>query len=176
MYFEVALIAYSIDRVFGEFSFIRHPVVLMGEFISWFEDRFYKDSTNRGVLLTISLVTVVTGVLFLLQQLLGSGTFNLTKNVEPGVESLFAQIVMLLILGFIASTTIASKMLYESVKEIISHPEKIKYLVSRDTQELSQSDINKAAIETYAENLSDGVIAPLFYLLLFGLYLSLIHI
>lgn len=155
MYFEVALIAYSIDRVFGEFSFIRHPVVLMGEFISWFEDRFYKDSTSCGVLLTVSLVTVVTSVLFLLQQLLGSGDFS---------------IVMLLILGFIASTTIASKMLYESVKEIINHPEKIKYLVSRDTEELSQSDINKAAIETYAENLSDGVIAPLFYLLLFGLY------
>jgi adenosylcobinamide-phosphate synthase len=69
----------------------------------------------------------------------------------------------------LASTTIASKMLYDSVKEIISHPQKIAYLVSRDTKQLSPSDINKAAIETYAENLSDGVIAPLFYLLLFGL-------
>ena len=42
-------------------------------------------------------------------------------------------------------------------------------LVSRDTQEMSESDIYKAAIETYAENLSDGVVSPLFYLLLFGL-------
>jgi adenosylcobinamide-phosphate synthase len=42
-------------------------------------------------------------------------------------------------------------------------------LVSRDTADLSESGVNKAAIETYAENLSDGVIAPLFYLLLFGL-------
>ncbi len=42
-------------------------------------------------------------------------------------------------------------------------------LVSRDTKEMSESDVYKAAIETYAENLSDGVIAPLFYLLLFGL-------
>ena len=42
-------------------------------------------------------------------------------------------------------------------------------LVSRDTTTLSNSDVNKAAIETYAENLSDGVIAPLFYLLCFGL-------
>jgi len=55
------------------------------------------------------------------------------------------------------------------VKEITTHPKKIRYLVSRDTQQLSPSDINKAAIETYAENLSDGVVAPLFYLLLFGL-------
>ena len=42
-------------------------------------------------------------------------------------------------------------------------------LVSRDTEHMSESDIYKAAIETYAENLSDGVIAPLFYLLLFNL-------
>ena len=55
------------------------------------------------------------------------------------------------------------------VRDIIKYPNHIKYLVSRDTKELSSSDINKASIETYGENLSDGVIAPLFYLILFGL-------
>jgi adenosylcobinamide-phosphate synthase len=59
-------------------------------------------------------------------------------------------------------------MLYESVKETIAHPQKIRYLVSRDTQNLTSSEIKRASIETYAENLSDGVIAPLLYLLLFG--------
>jgi adenosylcobinamide-phosphate synthase len=42
-------------------------------------------------------------------------------------------------------------------------------VVSRDTKDLSESEIYKAAIESYGENLSDGVVAPLFYLLLFGL-------
>jgi cobalamin biosynthesis protein CobD/CbiB len=42
-------------------------------------------------------------------------------------------------------------------------------LVSRDTSNLSNTGVNKAAIETYGENLSDGVIAPLFYLLCFGI-------
>ncbi len=74
-----------------------------------------------------------------------------------------------LILGIIGSTTIASKMLYDSIKDVVKNPENIKYLVSRDTKNLSQSDINKASIESYAENLSDGVIAPLFYMVLFGL-------
>jgi adenosylcobinamide-phosphate synthase len=73
------------------------------------------------------------------------------------------------ILGVIASMGIASKMLYESVKDIMIHPENIRFLVSRDTEDLTPSDINKAAIETYAENLSDGVIAPLFYLFFFGI-------
>ena len=60
-------------------------------------------------------------------------------------------------------------MLYDSVYDIIKNPSHIKYLVSRDTSQLSSSDINKAGVETYAENFSDGVVAPLFYMLLFGL-------
>ncbi len=148
------LLAYLIDRVTGEFHFIRHPVVIMGNYITWFEKLFYKDTVFRGVLLTLSLVSIVYlisyGIVFLLSQ-----------SVHHDLQ--------IILFGIIASTTIASKMLYDSVQEIIEHPQNIKYLVSRDTESLSASDINKAAIETYAENLSDGVIAPLFYLLLFGL-------
>jgi len=154
VYFEVALIAYIVDRFVGEFRFVRHPVVLMGDFIKLFERLFYKDSVFRGALLTLSLVSIVFfisyGIVFLLS---GRG--------HPDLQ--------IILFGIIASTTIASKMLYDSVKDIIKHPQDIKYLVSRDTESLSPSDINKAAIETYAENLSDGIIAPLFYLLLFGL-------
>ncbi len=150
MYLEITLIAYIIDRLFGEFSFFkyyRHPVVFMGDFIKWFEKRFYKDSIIRGAALTISLTAIV---------------FIITFALESYVNNIF-------ILGLIASTGLASKMLYDSVKNVINDPQSIKYLVSRDTQSLSPSDINKAAVETYAENLSDGVIAPLFYLLLFGI-------
>jgi len=42
-------------------------------------------------------------------------------------------------------------------------------LVSRDVDNMDESEIYKSAIETYAENLSDGVVAPMFYLLFFGL-------
>ena len=150
MHFELALFAYIIDRIFGEFSFIKtykHPVIFMGEYIKWFEKNCYQDSILRGFLLTLSLSALVGLSAFLL---------------DSFIDNVF-------ILALIASTGLASKSLYESVKEILTTPEKIKYLVSRDTQNLSHSDINKAAIETYAENLSDGVIAPLFYLLCFGI-------
>ncbi len=160
MYFEVAFIAYIIDRFVGEFRFVRHPVVLMGDFIKLFEKLFYKDSIFRGSLLTLSLITLVFVVSFTIQNFLSESV-----NYYLGV----------IISGLIASTTIASKMLYDSVKDIIAHPQHIKYLVSRDTESLSSSDINKAAIETYAENLSDGVIAPLFYLLFFGLWGAFVY-
>ena len=145
MYLDITLVAFIIDKIFGEFKYIKHPVVIMGSFISWFEKKFYKDSVLRGLLLTSSLVLLVFTICFTLEKLLPFW-----------------------VLYILASMGIATKMLYDSVKDIITNPSHIKYLVSRDTKELSQSDINKAAIETYAENLSDGVVAPIFYLLIFG--------
>ena len=155
MFYSIALIAYVLDLVFGEFEklkFIKHPIILIGNYISWFQKEFYKDSILRGAILTISTVLVVFVITYFLSL----------------IDNIFVQ-------GFLASFTLASKMLYESVKDIVSSDnlevkkQKISYLVSRDTSEMSNSDVNKAAVETYGENLSDGVIAPLFYLICFGI-------
>lgn len=146
---EVALIAYIIDMIVGEFSFIKHPVVLMGNAISWFQKYFYKDTVIRGVLLTLFLIVLTLCVIYPL---------SLWENIW--------------VQGILASFCLSSKMLYDEVKKVAhsSHPkEAIAMLVSRDTQEMSESDVHKASIETYAENLSDGVIAPLFYILCFGI-------
>ncbi|CAI8201940.1 MAG: adenosylcobinamide-phosphate synthase CbiB [Sulfurovum sp.] len=151
MYFDLALFSYIIDRVFGEFTFIKafkHPIIFIGDYIKWFEKRFYSNSIYRGIVLTTSLLFM---------------TFMLCSFIDYFVDNVY-------VLAFLCSFSISSKMLYDAVKEIIKEPSKIKYLVSRDTQNLSKSDINKAAVETYAENLSDGVIAPLFYLICFGIY------
>jgi adenosylcobinamide-phosphate synthase len=145
MTISITLLAYIIDKLFGEFSFIKHPVIFMGDFIKYFENKFYKDSILRGYILTLSLLIIIIFIVYPL-------TF-LPWYIQ----------------AILASTGIASHMLYNSVQDIIKNPLNIKYLVSRDTKDLSSSDINKAAIETYGENFSDGVIAPLFYLLLFGL-------
>ncbi len=161
MYADIALIAYLIDRFFGEFRFLRHPIVVMGDYIKWFKRRFYKDSIIRGALLSITLIVIVFIISYAIQ------SFIVCRGGDTPIYG--CSLLTTLLYGIIASTTIASKMLYDSVQEIIFHPKKIRYLVSRDTQNLSHSEINKAAIETYAENLSDGVIAPLFYLVLFGL-------
>jgi len=149
----ITLFAYFIDKLFGEFSFIRHPVIIMGDYIQWFEKKFYSDSNYRGTLLTLTLLLSVLSLVTILTSII----------------SLFSPYIEIIILSIIASTTIASNMLYNAVDDLIKNPKNIKYLVSRDTKNLTASEINKAAIETYAENLSDGVIAPLFYLLIFGI-------
>ncbi|MBD3806873.1 adenosylcobinamide-phosphate synthase CbiB [Sulfuricurvum sp.] len=146
MFADIALIAYVTDRIVGEFRFIRHPVALMGDFITAFEKRFYRDSIVRGFWLVFWLLATVLAIIY-----------PISVIGNPWI------------LGLIASMGIAGKMLHESVRNVLNDPQSIRYLVSRDTENLSDSDIRKAAIETYAENLSDGVIAPLFYLLVFGL-------
>jgi len=151
-----ALLAYLIDRIFGEFSFIKHPIILIGDIISFFEEKFYKDSVLRGFLL----------VLFVL---LSVGAISITVYFYL---DLLHPLFKILISAFIASMFLAHRMLYDSVKEVLdaeNKQEHIAMLVSRDTKNLDESEIYKAAIETYAENLNDGVIAPLFYLVLFGL-------
>ena len=149
----LALLSLLIDKIFGEFKFIKHPVIIMGNYIKWFESKFYKDNVYRGAILTISLLLFTSLTTYIIIILL--------NTLNP--------ILALIISAIIGSTTIASRMLYDSVYDITINPQNIKYLVSRDTENLSSSDINKASIETYGENLSDGVVAPLFYLYLFGL-------
>jgi adenosylcobinamide-phosphate synthase len=146
---EITFFAFVLDKIFGEFKFVKsykHPVVFMGDFIKFYENKFYKDSILSGFFLTFFLLIITFFTVYLLE--------------------FYLPFWLICILG---STTISSKMLYQSTKDIINNPKNIRYLVSRDTTNLTKSDINKATIETYSENLNDGVVAPLFYLLLFGI-------
>ncbi|WP_121628110.1 adenosylcobinamide-phosphate synthase CbiB [Poseidonibacter antarcticus] len=161
MFYSIALIAYALDNIFGEFEklkFLKHPIIFMGDYINWFKKKYYEDSILRGGILTVSLIVIVYII-----------------------TSFLASFDNILFQGFLASFTLASKMLYDSVEDVITSrnlevkKEKIAMLVSRDTSTMTNSDVNKAAVETYAENLSDGVIAPLFYLLCFGIVGAFIY-
>jgi len=155
MFFELAALAYLIDLIFGEFP-CKHPVVLMGGFISGFERRFYRDRILPGALLASGLIALALSVSLLLVYLC----------------SFLPDWLSLIVLAIVASTGLAMNMLHASVAALLTaeQPKQaLSYLVSRDTQDMTETEIYKAGLETWAENLSDGVIAPLFYLLLFGL-------
>jgi len=152
----IAIFAFLIDKIFGEFRFVKHPIVVIGEVIEFFQEKFYKDSIFRGFLLVVFVLGVVGGSSILIYIYLNM----LNKYVVTIVTSLLSSIF------------IAHNMLYASVRDIISCQDKkssIAKLVSRDVEQMDENEIYKASIETYSENLSDGVVAPLFYLLLFNL-------
>jgi len=152
----ITLFAYMLDKFFGEFTFIKHPVIYIGDIITFFEQKFYNNSIQRGVLLVVFVLMIV--IFF---------TFTIYFYLQ-----LLSPFINIIVSSFLSSMFLAHNMLYDAVGAILHAKDKkslISQLVSRDTENLSESEIYKAAIETYAENLSDGVIAPLFYLLLFGL-------
>jgi len=160
----IALLALLIDRLFGEFKQIKHPVIFIGDSIKFFEQHAYQNQIVRGALLTLFTLLLVGSTAYALHVTL----FYVSDFFPPPLS----QIVLILSTAILASTLIAHRMLHDSVLQLIqtkSPQIALSHLVSRDTQNLSQSDCYKAGIESYAENLSDGVIAPLFYLLLFGL-------
>lgn len=130
--------------------------MFMGDFISGFERRFYRNSILPGMLLVLSLVTLTLLISILISN------FCRLLSVE----------LSLIMQAVVASSGLAMNMLHSSVAGVVTTNEPkqaVALLVSRDTETMSDTDAYKAAIETWAENLSDGVIAPLFYLLLFGL-------
>ncbi len=155
MYYELAFFAYLIDYLFGELP-IKHPVVWMGEFISAFERRYYRNRIVNGVLLVTSLILLTLLISLLLVY----------------CSQFFPSWLAMVFIALSASTGLAMNMLHKSVSSILTADDPAKaiaQLVSRDTLNMNETEVIKAALETWAENLSDGVIAPLFYLILFGL-------
>ena len=82
------------------------------------------------------------------------------------------------LIAVIASTLLAQKSLYEHVERVaspLSHSDlpaartAVSMIVGRDTSKLDEAGVTRAAIESLAENYSDGIVAPLFWLVLFGL-------
>lgn len=154
-YAPLALAAYLLDRFFGEFP-LTHPVVWIGRYITWFEKRFYADAVLRGGILTLSLLILVYGIV----------------SLVLAVVAYLPEWARFALIALLASTGLAFRMLGESVRGVLDSDDPnaaVAMLVSRDTQTMSESDVNKALVETYAENLSDGVVAPLFWLLVAGL-------
>ncbi|MGM0471779.1 MAG: adenosylcobinamide-phosphate synthase CbiB [Bacillota bacterium] len=173
-YFVIILLAVVVDLFIGEFEAITHPVVLIGRFISWGEEKLRR--INKGQLiaklagLLLSLVTV--GLTWLL-------TFGLVELSEK-VSSWLGVVVELILL----SMTLSITGLAEAAEEIYHHliiedlttaRQKLSYIVGRDTEQLSSSEVIRAVVETVAENTVDGILSPLFYAGLGGAPLAMAY-
>ncbi len=166
----ICLLALVIDRLWGEpdiiYKRISHPVVIFGKILNYLNSKLYNNAAPKIALLygglTMKIFTAsITGFSILLSYLL----FDLG-------------VIGILILGLLSSTLLAHKSLVDHVSAVIIPLEQndlsdakieISKIVGRDTQNLNEYDIARAAVETTAENYSDGIIAPWLFSLLFGL-------
>lgn len=166
--------AFVLDIIFGDPHWLWHPVRGIGFAINGFEkmlkklfklgDEREEDKTKKliaGAVLAIAVIFVSTAIPLAILYVAGCINYYFKVVLE---------IIMCYQLLAMKSLKTESMKVYNAMKS--GDVEKARYAVSmivgRDTKVLTKEGIIKAAVETVAENTSDGVIAPLFYIMLFG--------
>lgn len=155
------MIGWILDLIFGDPARLPHPIVWFGKAIALLEGSFNKGAHRKvkGALTSIFLISGVFAVTWLLLRYISS------------VWWLNLVVQSLLVFYCLAGTTLISEVrkTFEAVdKSLELGRMQVGRIVGRDTSALSAQEIRTAALETLAENLSDGVIAPLFWYALLG--------
>jgi len=160
----------AVDALFGDmpavFRHVPHPVVLAGRAIAYFDRKLNREIRSeasrrgRGIVTVLALVATAA-VLGLV--------------IERGChESLFGAAVQCLLIA----TLVAQRSLFEHVAAVAGALDRgglaagraaVRHIVGRDPMRLDAHGVARAAIESLAENFSDGVVAPVFWYLLLGL-------
>ena len=167
-------VACLLDAAVGDPRWFPHPVRWMGSIVNWYDRRVHQlllspaKQRMAGVLLAVALPAGVYGVGALLIWFGNS------------IDSLWGSAATVLL----AWTTLAARDLMDHVVSVqralrsVSLTEArsaVAKIVGRDTEEMDESDIVRATVETIAESTADGIMAPLFYLVLGGAPLALAY-
>ena len=166
---------FVLDAIFGDPAWLPHPVVLMGKAITALEKRLRAQfpQTPQGELCGGAVLAAILPV----------GTFLITALVCRLAAALHP-LAGLAVQMFWCAQALAAKGLVQESYNVYKELQKqdlpaarkaVARIVGRDTQNLTAEGVTKAAVETVAENASDGVIAPLLYMLLGGAPLALTY-
>lgn len=164
--------AFLLDLAIGDPRWLPHPVVLMGQFIAWGERLLWSGKARHdllaGALLSLALIGLSAGVAWGLV-----GLFSFLPS----------PLAFVAIVG-LASTTLATRGLLNALARIevqlragdlIGARKALSYIVGRDTGSLGEDKVLRASLESLAENTSDGIVAPLFYLALGGIPAAMVY-
>ena len=152
------LIGWMLDLLLGDPQWMPHPVVGFGKMIAYGEKRLNKGRHRKlkGALMSIVLIVL---------------TFAVTWLICYSLTSYFSLLTSILIFFCLAGTTLIREVreVFRAVDRSLEEGRaQVARIVGRETSELSAQEIRTAALETLAENLSDGVVAPLFWLAVGG--------
>ena len=162
------ILGFLLDLAFGDPRWLYHPIRLIGNLIAWAEKPFRaafpkseKGELAAGTFFAVFVVAVSTAVPAIL--------LALASRLSPWLVFALEVFWSFQILAA-KSLKSESMKVYAALKEgDLSEARKaVSMIVGRDTQNLSEEGVAKAAVETVAENSSDGVIAPLLFLALGG--------
>lgn len=159
------LTGFVIDFFVGDPYSVPHPVVFIGKWISFFEKKFRcgdeKKDFARGIITVILVTFISTSVPALV--------LALSWLIHPILYFIINSIMCWQLLAARQLVRESMKVHRELVKNDTEAARKaVSNIVGRDTDVLDEKGICRAAVETVAENTSDGVIAPLIWIFLFG--------
>lgn len=155
------IIAYVLDLIFGDPYNIPHPISYIGKLVKQMESIFYNFANKRisGVFFNLSVLFIV--YIF----------FYFIAKIE------ILEVYFLYTTFATKSLVNESKKVYIALKNENIHDGRkyLSYLVSRDTKELTKEEIIKGTLETCSENITDGIIAPMFFMFIGGLPLAMTY-
>ena len=173
MFTGLALIAAALEAALGYpdvvFRAIGHPVTWMGRLIAWADKAWNSDDDSPAEQRT-------QGIVFVL--LLVSASLLIGFIVTRLCYLLLPHLLALLLTALLASSLLAQRSLHAHVQAVAdalgskglgAGREAVAQIVGRDTKELDEAGVCRAAIESLAESFCDGVVAPLFWMALLGL-------
>lgn len=167
-YTTVSIIAgYVLDLLFGDPYFIPHPVVGIGKLVTFCTNKLLneKDTALRkrrnGLIMVI--IVLFTSAFIPYCILYAAYSFNIFAGIF--IESIMCWQILAAKSLRKESTKVETALENNDIEAARAN---VSMIVGRDTQKLDAKGITKAAVETVAENSSDGVIAPLFYMLFGG--------
>jgi len=160
MFILPLLLGYLLDLIFGDPERLPHPIVWFGKLISWGEHRLNRGQHRmaKGAVMSVAYILLMFFVLW--------GLIRLVPNAI-----LWCVLNTIIIFYCLAGTTLIREVrnVFLALDESLEAGRKqVARIVGRDTSELTAQEVRTAALETLAENLSDGVIAPLFWLAVLG--------
>lgn len=160
------ILGYTADLFIGDPYWLFHPVRWIGQFILFLEKKLLKAETafkqkTKGLLVLLLVSSVSFVIPFIILKL----SFAIHVLLGLVIESF-----MIYQIFATKCLDVETKKVYMALKtgDIKQARKAISFLVSRDTHDMSVEDIIKASIETIAENIGDGVIAPMFYVVIGG--------
>ncbi|MCT4617780.1 MAG: adenosylcobinamide-phosphate synthase CbiB [Marinisporobacter sp.] len=167
-------IGYIADLIWGDPYFIPHPIRFIGSGIRNTEKALRKqhDSPKKekelGVLLTLIIVCSAYLITFLM--------IKAFSYVHPFLGYLVEAFLIFQILASKSLDMESRKVLNQLNKNDIGEARRfLSYIVGRETSELNEDEIIRATVETVAENTTDGIIAPLFYIFIGGAPLGMAY-
>lgn len=166
------VIGYILDLLFPDPRCLYHPVRFIGKTIQIVESLLRNENEKNDKFKGFILLGIVMIICYSVPVLI----LNLCGEISPYLKY---AVEVLMVFQILATKSLKVEVMkvYRKIKncDIQGARKYISYLVSRDTSELTFQDISKASVETVSENITDGVISPIFFLAIGGVPLGFLY-